>query len=183
MDLLYDVLEGGLAYQESGPPLWLTLISLVIVSIPVILLHELGHAIAAKRALRTEVEVTVGNAGRLTEVALGDISVELNALAAFAGRAGVAVFDDSRARARDIILIACAGPAASLLGTVVTALLLSAVPSGSLVHTLLWTATGVGAAAVVLNLIPMEITQRSGERWRTDGKLALDAYRTLEKLR
>ena len=47
---------------------------------PVTLLHELGHALAARRLLGTPVSVTVGSVGRLADFELGQISVSLSAL-------------------------------------------------------------------------------------------------------
>lgn len=96
---------------------------------------------------------------------------------AVGGRSGDRGLDDSRARAGDILLIALAGPAASLLGTIAAAWLLSGTQSGLVCHAVLWSATGAGAMLTIVNLVPMELLERSGNRWRTDGRVALDALR------
>jgi hypothetical protein len=79
-------------------------------------------------------------------------------------------------------LIALAGPAASLLGFVVTVWALSAAPSFGLLHDLLWGATAVGAFGV-LNLVPFKLHGKPGEApLRSDGRLALDAARVVRAL-
>lgn len=180
MDAVYFVVEALVAFAEREPSsFFVTLALLAVLSIPVTLLHETGHAVVARMTLETDVEVRVGDVGKLAELQLGEIRFHVNVASTFSGPAGHAAFDDSRARARDIIVIALAGPAASLIGTVVTALICNASSPGTALHDVFWAATVVGAWGVVINLIPMELAQRRGERWRTDGRLALDAFRTL----
>ncbi len=177
MELLYNLADAIVRFMDSGPGLVASLIFLMITAIPVTLLHELGHAIAARRLLDVNVQVSVGSAGKLAEMRLGQIALSINALSHPARVAGVAEFDGSRATARDVLLIALAGPAASLAGTMVTALALSAASTTGALHDLLWAATLAGVVGV-LNLVPLRFQEkRRGPTLRTDGRLALDALR------
>jgi hypothetical protein len=92
------------------------------------------------------------------------------------------VFDASRATIRDVLLIALAGPAASLAGTVISAWALSAASPPGVVHDLLWAATLTGVFGV-LNLVPLRLQEgRTGPTFRSDGRLALDALRLARAL-
>ena len=182
MDLLYAVAEAIYNFMESSPGLLGTPVCVVVAGLPVMLLHELGHALAARILLGGEVQVTVGSAGKLAELQLGQIAVSLNALA-YPGRAqGSAEFDASRAGARDVLLIALAGPAASLLGFVVALWAYSAAPDSGLLHDLLWGAIAAGLFGV-LNLIPFTLHGKPGETpLRSDGRVALAAARVVREL-
>jgi hypothetical protein len=76
-----------------------------------------------------------------------------------------------------VLLIAIAGPAASLVGVVLTARGLSACAPAGVVHDLLWAAT-LGGVFGVLNLVPLSFQERrDGPAFRSDGRVALDALR------
>lgn len=170
-------------FMDSGPAFPQGLLYILLASFPVTLLHELGHAVVAWWLLRTPVLVAIGSTGKLAELNLGQISVSVNALASPARAAGLAEFDASRARALDVLLIALAGPAASLVGVVLGGALLGAAAGGGFVHHLLWAATLTGVFGV-LNLIPFEFQERrDGPYLKTDGSLALEAARVLYALR
>ena len=159
--------------MDASPGLVTAFIGVAIVSIPLTLLHELGHAVVARRRVGGDVEVTVGTSGRFAELRLGRIAIALNALADPTRRGGTARFDAGRATARDVVAIALAGPAASFAGFVLSLRAYSAVGGG-----LLWCATLASVFAFVLNLIPMRLQERPGEPpVRTDGALALDALK------
>ncbi len=182
MDTLYFVAEAIVRFMQSSPPLPIGLLYIAIASIGVTFLHELGHAVAARRLIGGEVWVSVGSVGEIAELQLGRIKVAINALEHPNRVSGAAEFDASRATARDVLLIALAGPAASLAGTVLTAWALSAAPSSGVVHNLLWAAT-LGGVFGVLNLVPLTIHERrGGPVIRTDGRLALDALRVVRAL-
>ena len=184
VDVLY-YLAGELVEFMNGMPggwpgglsfLWWGLIA----AIPVVIVHELGHAAVAARRLGADVEVTVGNAVKLAEVRLGQIHASVSAISQPGYAAGRATFDASRATAHDVFWIALAGPLASLVGVVATAFLLAlAGPTGP-VHDLLWSMTGAGAFAVVLNLLPFKAEETDGTKLWTDGRLALDALRVIQ---
>jgi Zn-dependent protease len=182
VELLYDLAEAILRFMGADPGFPVSLLYIFIAGIPVTLLHELGHAVVARRLLSGEVQVEVGTVGKVAELRLGEIALSINALSDPSRAGGYAEFDASRATARDVLLIALAGPAASLLGTIATASLLGHAPPGVL-HNLLWAATLAGVFGV-LNLIPLTLQERrNGPSRRSDGKLALDALRVVRALR
>ena len=181
MDLLYSLAESFTRFMDASPGLLGFPFGFIIAGIPVVLLHELGHALAAIRLLGGDVEVSVGSVGKIADTRLGGIAVSLNAVSNPIGTSGSAEFDASRATARDVLLIALAGPAASFVGTVLTASLFVGASAGVL-RDFLWAATFVGALGV-LNLIPFTLKERrNGPSMRSDGRLALDALRVVRAL-
>ncbi|MGZ4277173.1 MAG: hypothetical protein ACXVVU_10985 [Solirubrobacteraceae bacterium] len=78
------------------------------------LVHELGHALAARSLVDTDVLIRIGDRVPLGTVRFGRVAVDLNAIATPRRAAGVAYADLSQATPRDMLLIALAGPAASL---------------------------------------------------------------------
>jgi membrane-associated protease RseP (regulator of RpoE activity) len=180
---LYEIADAVVRFMDSSPGFPAALLYILVAAVPVTLLHELGHAVVARRLLGDEVQVSVGTAGRLAELRLGGVVVSLNALTQPGSIAGAAEFDGERATARDVLLITLAGPAASLIGVVGSAWALSAVAAGDVAHALLWAAT-LGGFFGVLNLVPLTFTEgREGPPVRTDGRLALDAMRVVRALR
>jgi Zn-dependent protease len=171
-------------FMKSGPPLPIGLVYLAIVALPLTFLHEWGHAVTARRLLDGSVRISVGNAGRVAHVRLGQITTSINVLSSPTRLAGYAEFDASRATARDVVLIALSGPLASLLGWVVLIALYSAAVPDTIWHGLLWAAVLWSGFAVIFNLIPLSIQERRGGRMkRTDGGLALDAAKVIWQLR
>jgi hypothetical protein len=182
VDLLYSIADAVYRFMDSGPPLVVGLLYIAIAGIAVTLLHELGHAVAARHLIGGEVQVSVGSVGKLAELQLGQIKVAVNALEHPSRASGVAEFDASRATARDVLLIAVAGPAASLVGTVLTAWALSVAPTSGVLHDLLWAAT-LGGVFGVLNIVPLTLQEgRDGPPLCTDGRLAVDAIRLARTL-
>jgi len=160
---------------SPGMPAWLLYFSVAL--IPVTLLHELGHALAARRLLGGAVQVRVGTAGRLASVRLGQITVAVRAISHPGRIQGVAFFDATRATARDLVVVALAGPAASLLGFALALWAYASVPAVGVVHNLLWCVT-LASLGAVLNIIPFEFQERrGGPLLRTDGLVALKAAR------
>lgn len=178
MDLLYAMAQAFLDFFAASPPLPWDFVAIFVGGYPVIMLHEAGHAVAARRLLDVDVEVTIGSVGQVTALQLGRVRAQLNLLATGAA-GGSATFDAARATARDVLLIALAGPLASLAGVVVTACLLSSATGGTVWHGLLWGMT-LGGCWGVLNVIPFTLSSRKGDRMtRSDGRLALDALQAI----
>jgi hypothetical protein len=184
MDLLASIALTIDRFMNSGPPFLLSLIYLTIVAVPLTLVHEMGHALAARRLLGGKVHISVGHAGRVGQFQLGQITASINALAFPARFGGFARFDASRATARDIVVIALCGPLASFLGLLIALPLYSAAAPGTIAHGLLWATVLDSVFAVVLNLIPLELGERRGGRARrNDGGIALDAARAIWAVR
>jgi len=182
-DLIYGAVSWFVAFMDGMPSLPELFLFLVLIAIPATLLHELGHALAARTLLGVPVSIDVGSYGKLAHFHLGQVSVALHAIDSPARAAGWARFDASRATARDVLLIALAGPAASAVGLVVAIVALGATPVGSVAHGLAWVAVTAGVSGV-LNLIPFKFSESGdGTRHPTDGRLALDAARVLYELR
>jgi hypothetical protein len=182
VDVLYWLAAALDDFMNAGPGGWSFLLWGFAASVPVVVVHELGHAIVAAHRLGADVEVTVGNAVKLAQVRMGRIHASLNMLPRPGHVAGSARFDASRATARDVLWIALAGPFASLVGVVVTALLLRHVPPAGVIHDLLWWMTGAGVLAVLLNLLPFKPEESDGTKVWTDGRMALDALRIIRSV-
>jgi hypothetical protein len=180
---LYDLADAIVRFMDASPGFPIGILYIAVAAMPMTLLHELGHALVARRLLGGEVQVSVGTAGKLAQMRLGQIALSVNALSSPGRAAGVAEFDGSRATAGDVLLIALAGPAASLLGAIVSAWGLSAGSPSGVLHDLLWATTLAGVFGV-LNLVPLTFQERrEGPPVRTDGRLALDALRVARALR
>ena len=182
VDALYLAAGAIVEFMNAGPPILLSLVLLLVVGIPVTLVHELGHAVVARLRLGSAVDVVVGSAGKAAEMHLGDVKVRVNAPASPLRAGGSATLSSSRATARDVLLIAAAGPAASAAGALVTGWWFAR-PAPGLVRDALWVATLAGVLAC-LNVIPLKIQERLGEApIRTDGQLILDAARAEQAFR
>jgi hypothetical protein len=183
VELLYDAAQAITGFMDSSPPLPVALLCLAIAAIPVTLVHELGHAMAGRLLLGSDVEVRVGHAGKMAELRLGQVAATVHVLSQPGRLGGATTFDDSRARVQDVLWVAVAGPLASLAGLVLAAILLSTAPTTGLLHDLLWAAV-LGGAFGVLNLVPFAFQERrDGPPLRTDGRLALDALKVARELR
>lgn len=182
MDLLYAIAQAIVTFMDGGPGIFTVAPLLLVVGLGTTLLHELGHAAAAEARLGEDVVVTVGGVGRIAELQLGRASVTVNAFGRLGGPAGVAEVDAARATARDVLAIALAGPAVSLVAALLSAWMLTATTDG-LLHDVLWTATVLNVGGV-LNLVPLRLQERrGGPMLRTDGRLALDALRVVRATR
>jgi hypothetical protein len=166
-------------FMAASPSSATSIVALLVVAGPVTLIHELGHAIVARRRLSTTVDIHVGTAGRLPTVHLGPIAAHIAVLSLPGHAAGSATFDTDNMTAKDALAIALAGPAASLIGLVVCARAWD-LHRGGMLGDLLWAATLAGVFGSVLNLVPLTLLERDGRTaLRTDGRRALDAWRAL----
>lgn len=174
------------AFDEAmlAAPIWLFVLTSAIVLIPVVLAHEFGHALMARRLLPDEpVKITAGSAFEVAQLRLGELSISVNALASPIGQAGVTEFDASRAYARNIVLIALAGPAASTLALLLSIAALSVAPGIEVVRLAISCSILLNAFGV-LNIIPLAYrNRRKGPVHHTDGRVVLDAVRVMHALR
>jgi hypothetical protein len=179
VNLLYEFGE----FMQSRPPFPASLLYLVIAAIPVVLVHELGHAAAARRMIGGDVRISVGNAGKIADLRLGEIEVAIHAIENPLGPPSSASVEWSRATTEDVVSIALAGPLASAYGVALTALLFSAAPAAGFVHDVLWAALFEGIF-LVLNVMPVHFQdRRGGTRYASDGRVALDAIRAARAVR
>ncbi len=163
-------------FFESAPPIPVVVVAAFVVEPLLVLVHELGHALAARALLDTDVVVAVGSKGTLLDRHIGRVHLYVNAFGGVAGASGVAGFDWRGATARDVVLITLAGPVASLAGALLAAWLLGIAPAHGVVHALLWAAT-FGGVLGALNALPFRFQQRRGDPvHRSDGRLALEAF-------
>jgi hypothetical protein len=164
--LLADGLNAG--------PLWLSLLLIALTSLPATLLHEVGHALVARRLLGSEVGIRVGGLGRGVVMKVGGVTTTLGALGDPTGAAGVAEFDATYATVDDVVLIALAGPAASLLGFLACVAGLSSVSHGFLRVTV--SALALINLIGVLNLLPFRWRDRRNVQLASsDGRMIMDA--------
>ena len=167
----------------GGPGLLMGMLYIAIVGLPLILLHELGHAMVAARRLDADVEVTVGNAVKIAQVRLGQVNASLHAFQNPLGTVGSASFDASRARAEDVLWIALAGPAVSVLCFVGVIAAYSVAPVDGVVRDVLWAGVVVTVYGI-LNVIPYKLRDLGQSAPQpSDGWLARDALRVLRELR
>ena len=182
MDVLYWLAQVVFDFMNGAPSLPLDLVYLLVIGTPIILLHELGHALVAVRRLGTDVEVTVGNAAELAQMRLGQVNAAIFALPNPLAPAGTASFDGSLATARDVLWIALAGPVVSLIGLVLAVLCFSAAPADGFLHDVLWAAVFTSMYGP-LNLIPFKFSGDGEGQFASDGRMALDALRVIRELR
>jgi hypothetical protein len=182
VDLPYWLAQNFYDFMNGSPSLLTGWIYIVAAGAPIILLHELGHALVAVRRLDTDVEVTVGNAAEVAQLRLGQVNASVFALRSPLGPAGAASFDASLATARDVFWIALAGPVASAIGLAAVLLCYAAAPADGFVHNLLWAAV-LTSFYGVLNLIPFRLGGEGPGPSASDGRTALDALRVIRELR
>jgi hypothetical protein len=167
------VVRAFAAFMDSGPGLWAWLFALVVVAGRVTFVHELGHAIAARRLLPGRVLLVVGLDRRRRLFQVGGIDFAVSPLTAPVGLAGECLYEGLPS-AREAALIAAAGPAATGVGFLVA---LGVYPhTGGLLHSLFWMAVFMQGFGLVLNLVPLTYTQ-GGRAVATDGRTIADALR------
>lgn len=166
-------LAGMLGDERSGPLMG------IVAALPALWLaiaaHELGHAVMARRRLGGRVTLRVGQFGKAVDVTVGGVRAQIHMLDVVSGSGAVEV-DASHLTADDLVAVAVAGPAASLLAVVLGVPVLAALPADSgLVHSLAWWFV-LNSVIGVLNLLPFRIRlSRAGGPISSDGRQILDA--------
>jgi hypothetical protein len=165
-------------FVDPAPGMPLVLACVLAMAVPVALLHELGHALVAARRLGGSAHISLRGTGALVRVRLRRLTMVVAALPHSAGMPGYRTLEESRASARDLLLVALAGPAVSLLGFTLAALALSSARVTGVAHDSLWAAAATNLLAALLTLTPLELQGRRGApKLRTDGRVALLAVR------
>ena len=146
---------------------------LVLVTPPLVLVHELGHALVGLTRTRGVVHVVIGAPPGVLRARIGRLALELS----LRGGRGVAGYARTYALgipAFDRFLIAIAGPLASALAAAVCWALVP-YAHGAVRHLLL-SAAAVASFHAVLNLLPCDFVGRTTVA--LDGKRALEALRS-----
>jgi hypothetical protein len=163
---------------------WLPIQTFLLVAV-----HEAGHALAALARRQPDVEVRLGTGQSFVlEARLQAVKLRLANPGFLKVGSGQVRWNAERTTILDLLVIAAAGPAASLLGAVFCFWLAGQYEWGSPVRdfaalTGLWMLM-FGAA---LNLIPFTLSEgtrkRPGVAMRTDGGILLDLLRLMASLR
>jgi Zn-dependent protease len=120
-DLMYDVLVPLQRIMDQGS-LGDAIVGCLLAALfapLLVLVHELGHALAVKARRLPLQGLKVGDRTDLT-VSVGAFRIELGRLVGDGDMGGYVMYDARRVTARDALVIALAGPAANLMGAVVT---------------------------------------------------------------
>jgi hypothetical protein len=147
-----------------------------VVGVPLlVLIHELGHALAAVARTTGRVEVYVGREPAMANFRVGRVGVHLHPNLHGAARLG---FCQHRQPGRrlDRVLIALAGPVASLVGGIVA--LLAASATSHFVQTAFLVLAALSFWITVACLVPMTYRKKGGlQAVDSDGRLILNALR------
>lgn len=159
-----------------------TLTALAVMTAPAVLVHELGHAVAARMLAGGDVRMRIGLRDTGLKLRLGGVTATLDPVGALVG--GSVRFEPGRATIDDFILIVLAGPFASLLGALVSLRLFAADgPYYGTADTFLWAFALVNLFGLA-NLLPfrVRVTRRSPLQG-SDGRLVMDALALKRTLR
>jgi membrane-associated protease RseP (regulator of RpoE activity) len=175
-DRILDLLASIAAYLDQASALEITIVvsTFTVIGLPLLALaHELGHAIAVRlRGLPLET-IVVGDADDLI-VRAGALTMRFGRMTEDDGPGGFVRYDATYASARDIIVIALAGPLANLaVAPVLAGLALIGGTSGPL-DAWLWLLSAASLALAVANLVPLGRPGTSG--LMSDGRVAQVAW-------
>ena len=128
--------------------------------------HEAGHALAALARRQPDVELRMGTGQSLVlETRLQAVKLRLANPGFLKVGSGQVRWNAERTTILDLLIIAAAGPAASLLGGLVCLWLAAQCPLYSASHDFFaLTALYMFAFGAVLNLIPFSLTEGSRKR-------------------
>ena len=187
--MLYDL--AVLLERTLGGPhwyvaffLWLPIQTFLLVAV-----HEAGHALAALARRQPDVEVRMGTGQSLVlELRLQAVKLRLANPGFLKLGSGQVRWNSERTTILDPLIIAAAGPAASLLGGLVCLWLAAQCPLYSQSHDFFaLTAVWMFGFGAFLNLVPLTLSEgsrkRPGVQVRTDGGIILDLLRLIASLR
>lgn len=152
----------------------------VLLSVPLLLIHELGHAAAAKLLGARDVFVLAGGASPGVERNIAGIPTRVTPAARPWRFDGLMTFDPTGISHFGVTLIALAGPLASFAAAALTGLLMGERNPGSLLDDALAVATLNGCLGGIVSLLPITVTDSvdpARPALALDGRVALDAFR------
>ena len=166
-------------FMDSLPSIPVFLAIVVLVEPVLVLLHELGHGVAAASRLPGPVTVRVGGERPLLAASTGRIRLRLHPIVLPWRFDGQCVYDASSQTRTDAIVIALAGPAVSFASGLVAWLSMHAVSAASPLHTVLQVTMFLALGTGVLCLVPLTLHDGQNVQLRTDGALVVAALRGL----
>jgi hypothetical protein len=183
MATLHALAEGLEWFVRASPPAPGLFLYLAAAAIPVMLVHELGHTLVAVRRIGAPVSASGGSTRQLVRIRLRRLSFMVNELGRRADHERSASLSAARTSARDVALIALAGPLTSLVCLLAAEAGLWASHESGFLHNVFW-AIAVVSVLGVFSILPLELQERpGGRRVRTDGRVALYAARAVRTLR
>ena len=169
------VIEAGARFLDGLP--WAAIAFTPILSLfPLVLVHEIGHALVALNRVAGPVVVQVGRTRPLMAFGLGRVAFRLDpVIPRDSPVGGLCLHQPARTRA-DVAAIALGGPVASALVGVFAAIVANSAGPGSTTGAVFAIVAAISAVIVVWNLAP---TTKSvdGRRIRSDGGIVVDAIR------
>jgi len=152
-DQVYEWLEQFQMFMDRGSFADLLLVVfLSALGAPlVVLVHELGHALAVRARGLPLHALKVGDEP-VVSITAGSFRMELGRLLGKGEVGGYVLYDGRAATPLDALVIALAGPAANLAGAAVTGWLATAMWSSGSVAVMLWLVTLTGVWVAVANL-------------------------------
>ena len=156
-----DLVQSFVDFMNGTPSLPLGLVLFVATAPLVAFLHECGHALAASYRV-------------------GEAWIKIKIVPDPRRPQGLCVYDASRATRADTVIIALAGPVASALGAFLAWALYSNAAATGLWHDVCSILLLSNVGAVVLNLLPLRLTDGRKEGAAVlllDGRVVLDALR------
>jgi len=153
------------------------LVLFAVVSGPVVLIHELAHAVMAKYVGAKSVDLQAGGSGPTATRNIGGVRAQLAPVARPWRLDGMVTFDPAGISPLGLAMIALAGPVASIATGLVMGSLMT--DDGSFVNDVLWTATFSSVGGGLLSLIPMRLVDSLAPGkpgFETDGMVALRAF-------
>jgi hypothetical protein len=188
-EVLYD-LAALLERALGGPHFFLAFcVWLPIQTCLTVAVHEAGHALAALARRQPGVEIRMGTGQSVVlEARLQGVKLRLANPGFLRVGSGQVRWDAERTTVLDLLVIAVAGPVASLLGGLVCFSLAGQCTWGSELYDFLGlSGFYMIAFGCVLNLLPFTLSEGTrrhpGVAMRTDGGIILDLLRLIASLR
>jgi hypothetical protein len=176
MALFAALLKPIVDFMQSGPGVLAFSALTVIAWAPLVLIHELGHALTMRVVYGGRVRIELGSGAPVIDTRLGEFDLRVNRIPRGGRTSNVAPIPPG-AGVREHLLVIAGGPAASLLFGIIAARWASLAHHGSAAHAVLWVAAFGGYSHAIQNLVPFERVYRSGERVHSDGAQILRLVR------